>query len=351
MADKPAPYSFNFYHIGNSPSQQTRSKPRMLIISAVPDDNKITINRVARGGIDFTTTGNTGLPVLGEFEHEEIILGGKKSETPKFAMPDFAFNSICEPDRNKKGLELAQQIITDNKIPVLNHPENILATKRDLIYQRFVNHDGVVIPKTLRIAPKYCRDVRAIIEKGEISLPCIFRPAGTHVSHGVCLIKELSDTDELECFAFDGRDYYLSEFYDCRDGDGLYRKFRVIYVDGKIYPRHLFVSNDWCVGGKTKRTEQEYLDEEKRFVDNFQSYLGEEAIAKLNSFCATIGLDFFGLDLNMRPDRTLVLFEANACMSVFNNSQREYLEPHVNNIRMAFKEMLFRFHQTVTSRI
>jgi len=353
MANKATPYSVDYsvkYNIGNSNAQPAQAKPRMLSISSVPDDHLVIMDYVDERGLMFDKTGNFLLPEFDEIERENLVLGGRKAGAPQFSMPDFAFNRICEPDSNQKGLELAQQLIAKNKIPVLNPPEKILATKRDVIYQRFAHSDGIVVPKTLRVAPRYCRDVRALLEQGEINLPCIFRPVGGHNSEGIFLIKESGDTNELERFAFDGRDYYISEFYDCRDSDGLYRKFRVVYVDGKLYPRHLFISNDWCVDAKTKFVEEKYFSEERHFLENFQSCLGDEIHARLSGFCARFGLDFFGLDLNLRPDGTLVLFEANASMSVFHAPSREYLAPYIGNIRGAIVEMMLRFHQTITHK-
>lgn len=353
MATKAPPYSLNYsvkYQMGGSPVRQVQPKPKMLSIASVPDDHTVKMDYIDQRGIVFNKTGNFELPAFDEIEREDLVVGGMKAEEPKFSMPDFAFNRICDPDTNKNGLELAQRIITENKIPTLNLPEKIQATRRDILYQQFSNVEGVVVPKTVRIAPRYCKDVRRFLEQGEIKLPCIFRPAGGHNSRGVFLLEKPDDTDELERFAFDGRDYYISELHDCRDGDGCYRKFRVVYVDGKIYPRHLFVSDDWCVDAKSRHTEEKYFDEEKYFLGNFQSYLGEDEMARLIRFCAAIGLDFFGLDLNRRPDGRLVLFEANACMTMFRYSNREYMEPYVENIRQATKEMLLRFYQAVKSK-
>jgi glutathione synthase/RimK-type ligase-like ATP-grasp enzyme len=349
MTNKAAFYNYTIkYQIGgNGQSRQTKPMPRMLIISSIPDDHTVTIHKVENGQPSFRVRGSFELPQFAEFDSEEIVLGGANAGIPRFTMPDFAINRICDPDDNRKGLEQAQQVIEQYKIPVLNHPGRVLATRRDALYQRFADYKGIVVPKTLCIAPRYCRDVRRILEQGEIRLPCIFRPAGGHNSQNMYLINELDDVNELERFAFDGRNYYISEFHDCRDNDGLYRKFRVIYVDGKIYPRHLFVSENWCVSGKTKFAEGEYLDEEKRFLEDPNSYLGEETMAGLNKFCDEIGLDFFGLDLNLRPDGTLILFEANACMAAFLRPNREYLKPYVNAVYSATRDMLLRFYQTV----
>ena len=40
----------------------------------------------------------------------------------------------------------------------------------------------------------------------------------------------------------------------------------------------------------------------------------------LNAIRAAVGLDHFGLDLSLRPDGELLVFEANACMNVLDNT-------------------------------
>lgn len=352
MASKTSPYSFNYsvkYQVGGYTNRSAPVKPKVLSIASIPDDFTVTMDYVDHRGIMFRKTGNFEMPAYNEIEREDIVLGGADAGVPDFSKPALAFVRICDADANAIGLKLAQQLIDENHIPTLNSPDKILATKRDVFYQCFSGLDGVVIPKTVRIAPRYCKDVRTFLEKGEIRLPCIFRPAGGHNSRGVQLIEKLDDTRELECFAFDGRDYYVSELIDCRDGDGLYRKFRAVWIDGRLYPRHFFVSDKWCVDGKSKFTEEKYLSEEKYFMENFQSYMGACGMSRLERFCASVGLDYFGLDLNLRPDGTLVVFEANACMAAFRRTGRDYLDPHVEIIRVALKDMMLRFYKKIES--
>lgn len=344
MSNKVPPLSFNHsikYNVGNKP-QQAQVKPKVLTIAAIPDDHTLVVDAIGESGFEFNTSGNFIFPALSGVLRKEIILGGAKGGVPAFQRPNIVFNRICEPDSNRKGLELARKIIDENKLPVLNHPDMVLATARDTLHQRFANLDGVVVPKTLRISPRYCREVQTLLEQEAVRLPCIFRPAGGHNSSGVVLLEKPSDASELECFAFDGRDYYLSELYDCRDEDGFFRKFRVVYVGGKLFPRHFLVSDNWCVDVKSRFSEEAFHKEEQYFMENFESYLGENGMTKLRDFCAKLGLDYFGLDLNLRPDGTLVVFEANACMSAFRSSQREYLQSYIDDMSKAMEEMILR---------
>lgn len=350
MTNKVPDYAFNYsikYQVESVAVRQAQAKPKMLSIASIPDDNTVQMEYLDHRGIVFKQTGNFDLPEFDEVERENLVLGGLSAGEPRFSVPDFAIVRTCDPDANVNGLELARQVIDKYDIPTLNRPEKILGTRRDTLYQRFANFEGIVVPKTIRIAPMFCKDVRDFLAKGEVRLPCIFRPAGGHNSRGVFLIRTLDDTDKLEHFAFDGREYYVSELYDCRDGDGYYRKFRVVYVDGRIYPRHLFVSESWCVDSKTKISEEKFVAEELSFLENVYDYIGAETMSKLDSFCKGIGLDIFGLDLNLRPDGTIVVFEANACMSFFYSRQPERYGRYINTISAATRGMLLRFYQSV----
>ena len=338
-------YSFRY---GPSPPVLRPRKPLMLLIASVPDDNTLRVRYMDRRGTKFDHTGNFDVPEFDEIEIDKIILGGMEGKSASFDTPDFAFNRICDPDDNGKGLSYAAKIVEEHKIPVLNHPEFVFRTRRDRLYERFSGFDGVVVPRTLRIAPRYCREVRALIDEGEIRLPCIFRPAGGHNSLGMFLIERPEDVQELERYAFDGRDYYVIEFVDFRGADGLYRKFRAVWIDGRLYPRHMFISEDWKVSSKTVFKTADAMKQEEEFLDHFDTWIGAEQLAQLKTFCGEIGLDFFGLDAALLPNGNIVVFEANPCMAFFyDTGRRHYVARYVEEIRVALKEMLLRFYRSV----
>ena len=327
-------------------------KPKMLDIASVPDTHMVPIRYMDLiKGTKWGFNGNLGLPDLDAVDTYKIILGGSEGVEVEFDRPDFAFNRICEADTNEKTLEYARRIIVGNNIPVLNHPSAVMGTKRDLIYQRLHSYKGIQIPKTVRITPKYCSDVRQFIEKGGIQLPCIFRPAGGGNQKGMMLLECIEDTKELEQFAFDGRDYYMIEFVDYRDMDGLYRKFRVAYVNGILYPRHLFRGPHWIVGIKTSEKTEAAFAEEKDFLENFEARLGNETLANLKGMGAAVGLDYFGMDLSLRPDGSLLLFEANGCMDFFSDSGgRPYKKQYIDAIREGVRQMISQFAGSVHAK-
>ena len=345
MATEFNPYS-NFSY-----GTVTKPRPRMLEIASIPDDNRLTINYMnMEEGAKFGYSGNIDLPEMEGIDIRKLVLGGDEEKEAAYDIPDFAFNRICEADSNERSLHYADKIVTGNRIPVINHPARVLETKRDRIYQHYAGFEGIDVPRTVRFAPRCSREIREFIADEAIRMPFIFRPAGGHNQDNMILVESLDDIEKLERFAFDGRDYYFIEFVDCRDDDGYYRKFRVVVVNGRIYPRHVFIGKEWKIGWNTAEKGEEFQLEEKDFLENFHARLGERTLGNLQALCDAAGLDFFGLDLNLRPDGTLLLFEMNTCMAAFyHGGGRPYVKPFIDEIRAAVKSLVVGFANSVTS--
>src|SRR5439155_1080338 len=82
---------------------------------------------------------------------------------------------------------------------------------------------------------------------GELTPPFLFRQVGSHGGQDLALVGDRDDLDRLEQFALDGRDFYVTEFVDFRSPDGLYRKYRVLVIDGVPYAKHMIASDSWNI--------------------------------------------------------------------------------------------------------
>jgi hypothetical protein len=63
--------------------------------------------------------------------------------------------------------------------------------------------------------------------------------------------------------------------------------------------------------------EAAYRAEERRFLENMAQVLGATAMTALQQICATLGLEYAGIDFALGVDGAVLLFEANATMVVF----------------------------------
>ncbi|PRN00568.1 hypothetical protein [Aliarcobacter cryaerophilus] len=298
----------------------------ILSVYGISDDNKITVllNEGVAGHLQPSFTGvNTITQLLNkeQFHLSEIILGGYK-ENLNIPLPkiDVIYLSICNYDNQKKSISSFEQKFSNSEIPILNHPSGIKKSTRDAIYEAFKNNNQFIVPKTVRVIPKSVKDVFAIAEKFEFRFPFIFRSIGENNAKNMERIDSLADSDKLEQFAFDGREFYMIQYHEYVSNDGLYRKYRALMIDGELVLRHLLFSDEWKnanFDGHEKvvgRMSQMVAKEEESFLRTAPEAKLIEMSKALYEF---LGLDFFGFDFAFDKEGNIILFEANSCMMAY----------------------------------
>ena len=108
------------------------------------------------------------------------------------------------------------------------------------------------------------------------------------------------------------------EYLDARGPDGMARKYRVMFIGGRLYPLHLAVSADWKVHYFTAGMDGRpaFRAEERHFLNDMPRALGERAMMALERIEAALGLDYAGIDFALAPDGSVLLFEANGTMAI-----------------------------------
>jgi hypothetical protein len=108
------------------------------------------------------------------------------------------------------------------------------------------------------------------------------------------------------------------EYLNARGADGNARKFRVMMIDGQIYPLHLAISRNWKVHYFTSdmADKPDHRAEEAMFLTDMRAALGDTAMMALEQIRDALGLDYAGVDFGLAPDGMLLLFEANATMVI-----------------------------------
>jgi len=321
----------------------------ILNLLGVNDRNRIDVvlNKGDLRKCDMHFTGN--LPLMEflnpqDMQVQKIALGGQKESKIKIGKTDIIFNSICDPDSNKQTLQNVLEIVASLNVPVMNEPQKVLETHRDEIYENLKDSGFLIMPKTMKIQAKYLQDVIKLIEDKSINLPFIFREAGAHGGKSSLLVHTIDEIHELEQFAFDGRDYYMTEFIDFVSEDGLYRKYRVAMIDGKPYARHMIAASNWAIHVESRDelmpSSAILREEEKQFLEE-----GNEAFPEMYAeIYEKIGLDFFGMDFAVGKDGVPIIFEVNACMNTVSVSHSakpfEYHNKRHEEIKHAVLEMI-----------
>jgi tetratricopeptide (TPR) repeat protein len=260
---------------------------------------------------------------------------------------DVVYNAITEPERMGPGLALAEMAVRRLGLPVVNPPELIPRAARDLAPELFAGIDGLLVPRLARVpaAEDTAAAVRAAMETDGLRLPLIARPAGTHTGQGMVLLREAADLAALPPRTA----LFLTEFVDFQDADGVWRKTRIMVVDGTAIPEHLAAADHWNIHhGNSRafmRAHPEAQEEERAYLAEFGQRLGPLRLAAVREMARRLGLDFFGIDGALLADGRLLVFEANPSMRAMFAEAREgfdYLLPGIGRVSTAFADLVLR---------
>jgi tetratricopeptide (TPR) repeat protein len=257
------------------------------------------------------------------------------------------FNAIGDADVASAALAGAQSLAAHSTAPVINSPTAVLATGRCAIARRLSGITDLVAPKTV-ILPRellvISTDVQTTLTFHGLEFPLLLRTPGFHGGEHFLRVETL---DELRAAAakLPGRDLLLIQYLDARASDGKARKYRVMMIDGHLYPLHVAISSHW----KVHYFSAEMTDypahraEDAEFLANMSGVLGSPAMAALKEIQATLGLDYGGIDFGLSETGEVLLFEANATMAVLPpdpDTRWDYRRPAVERICKAVREML-----------
>ena len=227
-----------------------------------------------------------------------------------------AFNAIGNADVIDDALPRLQRFREQR--PLLNDPQAVAQTRRDRLPGLLAGLPGIVVPAVLRVEQPELGNssLPARLAEAGIGFPVLVRPIVGHGGEGVSFV------DSAECLAdldLDEADaYYIIAYHDYRALDGHFRKYRAIFVDGVPYSYHLAISQQWLVhyfsadmlAGDWKR------EEEARFLNDPAAALGAATWAQVAVIGRRLGLDYAGLDFSILSSGEILVFEANATMSV-----------------------------------
>lgn len=329
------------------------NKPNVLFLSGIRDDYETQVARIdAKGRVLYTNSGTCDIhSYLKPTTYVKHTITLDLNPRSQIVLPPnlvLIVNQISEPDTHKKTLKKVQQLqnVLPSQILFLNDPQSILKTARDSSYALLKDIPGVLIPKTVRSNALSPFELLSQIKQENMAFPIIIREAGAHGGKTTLLLEDEKAVKNLFSIAMDGRDYYLTEFVDYAR-EGVYHKVRIILVEGKAYFRHLYYAKDWMIHGRVaKEIRMEYPDiyaQEVYLLEHFyEAY--PELQHVLSAIYEKVQLDIFGIDCDIRPDGSILIFEANANMLTLKNfeeSPNRYDKP-IMRIKQAINDMVLR---------
>ena len=263
----------------------------------------------------------------------------RRESLPPF---DIVFNAIGDADRGSPFFARAAEFCQKLDRPLLNMPDRVARTRRDALPALIKDIPGLVTPRMRRIARADLAAFAAAPER--LDRPLLVRPAG---SHGGDDLARIEDRAELAGYAekAPADEYYVSDFWDYRGGDGFFRKYRLIFVDRKVFPYHLAITSHWLAHYWRADTTDGMKHEEEGFLADFRQAFRGAAAEAVSEAARRLDLDYAGMDCTILPDGRVLVFEANATMLVHLRESREafaYKHAHVPRIIDAMSEMVLR---------
>jgi len=156
-------------------------------------------------------------------------------------LPDHDVTMVVASDSEdcRGALDKITRAMTHWPRPLLNSPQLIGNLDRDKLHSLLDGIEGLEIPPTAGVTREQLimlsQSTSALAELSSgISFPVIVRPRGSHAGKG---LAKLDDAAGIERYLGEHPQdsFFISRFVDYRSDDGLFRKYRIVFVDGKPY--------------------------------------------------------------------------------------------------------------------
>ena len=303
--------------------------PRLLVIAAPGD-------LMANTPIDFLLAGS---------DIQLITLYVSADQPLPLNLPehDLAFLAVGESDANRPILEaLAPRLAAWRRFgpgPILNaDPMRIAGLTRDGFAGLMAGAPGLIAPMAERL------DREALA--GHATFPIIARPIGSHAGKG---LEKLDDAADVAAYlaGSSAERFYVSPFIDYAGPDGLFRKQRIVFIQGEPFLCHHAISAHWMVHylNAAMLDSAENRAEEARMMATFDTDFAVRHREAFGALVRRMGLDYFGIDCGETPDGRLLLFEADVAMIVHDMDPPDlfpYKAPQMRKVFDAFQAMVRR---------
>jgi len=262
---------------------------------------------------------------------------------------DVLFIAVGESERSHVLLKLIEQKMQHWNRPVLNRPERIDRLSRESVCLMLKGLPGIEMPVTARIAnADFARLGKQTLTLTQVlagdGYPTIVRPVDSHAGHGLAKIDGPTQIAHY-LQTRPEHTFSISRFVDYRSPDGLYRKCRIVLVDGQAYAGHMAISEHWMIHylNAQMSDSQQKRDEEAAFMQHFDTDFGARHRQALQAIHQAAGLDYLVIDCAEMPDGRLLVFEIDSAAVIHAMDSAQlfpYKEAQTKKIFSAFHAML-----------
>jgi Flp pilus assembly protein TadD len=257
-------------------------------------------------------------------------------------------NTIGDADRCGYALQAAARLVERTTAPVINQPSRVQETGRTENARRLGKLAGVVTPRILRLRRELLLSANgpAVLAKAGLDWPLLLRTPGYHTGEHFERVDGLRELAPVVA-GLPGEELLAIQYIDTYSPDGSVRKYRVLMVDGQLFPLHLAVARSWKVHFMTADMtgSPEHRAEDARFLADMPGMLGPKVMLALQRVRNALSLDYGGIDFGIDAEGRLVVWEANATMVAPPPTEDEcwdYRRPAIERVHAAVRDMLLR---------
>lgn len=225
------------------------------------------------------------------------------------------FNAIGDADLCLFGLQRAHTLLDQAGMSAINHPREVLLTGRQHNAERLA-----------RIANVRCAAIHLLrrdqLHTGALPMDLrenawLLRALGFHSGEHFIRIDAIERIPQALAM-LPGEEWLCMPFIDTCDTQGRYRKYRVMCIGDRLYPLHMAASHHWKVHyfSADANDDPDMQAAEVQFLTQFEQALLPKSIHALQEIQHMMGLDYCGIDFTIDRDGSLVIFEANATMTI-----------------------------------
>ena len=143
------------------------------------------------------------------------------------------------------------------------------------------------------------------------------------------------------------QEFFIARFVDYSNLDGLFRKYRIVFIDGRPYACHMAIADRWDIWYLNAGMSDDAAKrlEEETFMRTFDIGFARRHATALATMAKRIGLDYFTIDCAETKNGSLLIFEADNAAIVHDMDPSDifpYKAPQMRKIFEAFAGMLSR---------
>ncbi|HWE53079.1 MAG TPA: tetratricopeptide repeat protein [Bryobacteraceae bacterium] len=262
------------------------------------------------------------------------------------ALPEHCvvFNAIGDAEMEGPALEAALGVLRLTTAPVINLPGAVALTGRSENAQRLADIPGVITAGGAKLSRAVLAGAADALAGLGLEFPLLVRTPGFHTGRYFVRVEKAGDLAGALA-ELPGDELVVMRYLDARGPDGKVRKYRVMMIDGELYPLHAAISSDWKIHYFTAEMAESaaHRAEDAAFLENMAGVVGPLAMSALREIQRRLGLDYAGIDFGLNSKGEILFFEANATMVVNAPEPGEkwdYRRPAVERIFSAVRNMV-----------